>query len=102
MCVIIDCNKTNEFNVSRKILESQANATNSKEKNGNDVLSALAGFDTDALQAEKSKLLSDLANAKALRDSSRALNAEVCKTLVLGAIYGKSYSPFSAISNMMS
>ena len=95
-------NKTNEFNVSRKILESQANATNSKEKNGNDVLSALAGFDTDALQAEKSKLLSDLANAKALRDSSRALNAEVCKTLVLGAIYGKSYSPFSAISNMMS
>ncbi|MBO5947385.1 hypothetical protein J6Q66_00940 [bacterium] len=93
--------KTNDFNLSRKILESQANATSIKTKNGKDVLTALTGFDTDALQAEKSKLLSDLANAKALRDSSRALNAEVCKTLVLGAIYGKSYSPFSAISNIM-
>lgn len=94
--------KTNEFNLSRKILESQATATSIKTKNGNDIFNALAGVDTEALQAEKSKLLSDLANAKALRDSSRALNAEVCKTLVLGAIYGKSYSPFSAISNMMS
>lgn len=94
--------KTNEFNLSRKILESQATATSIKTKNGNDIFNALAGVDTDALQAEKSKLLSDLANAKALRDSSRALNAEVCKTLVLGAIYGKSYSPISAISNMMS
>lgn len=79
--------KVKDLNLSKTILESEAQTTSRKVITANNTLDALTGINENELQAEKTKLLADLMNAEALRDSSVALNAQVCKTLVFGAIY---------------
>ena len=102
--------KTTELNSYRKALVAEANYSLAKVNAANKTINAWTGVDKDELQAKKEQLLSDIINAKSLRDQTIALNQQMCQMLILGAINSANrsfslYSPFSSndwLTNLLS